>query len=140
SIPPQLDHVPGGCCLTTGGVVRGASLCCPGGQVDDLLVGQVGGLDPPRDAVLGPQPAHAPCLRVDLGGRVPLVGPAVAEDRVRAGLGGAAERPPVAEQIPQAGGDDVRAGPLGGLDRNDPGSAASGDDVPVQRVELLLLG
>src|SRR5690348_1010672 len=121
-------------------VVGGAGLGGPVGQVDDLLVGQVGGLDPPRDAVLGAQPADAAGLRVDLGGRVALVGPAMTEDGVAAGFGGAAEGPPVAEQVAQAGGDDVGRWPLGRLHGDNARCPAAGDDVAVAGVELLLLG
>src|SRR5262249_1372776 len=95
---------------------------------------------PAGDAVFGAQPADAAGLGVDLGGRVAHAGPAVAQDGVRGRLGGAAEGPPVAEQVPQAGGDDVGRGPLGGLDGDDARGAAAGDDVPVGGVEFLLLG
>ena len=88
------------------GVVQGGGLL---GQGDDLLVGEVGGLDPAGDAVFGAQPGHAACLGVDLFGGVALDGPPWPEDGVGAGFGGAAERPPVAEQVPQRGGDDVGA-------------------------------
>jgi hypothetical protein len=82
----------------------GASLSSPVGEVDNVVVGEVSGLDAAGDAVFGAEPADAAGLRVDLFGGVALVGPAVAEDGVRGRLGGAAEGPPVAEQIPQAGG------------------------------------
>src|SRR5215472_13016431 len=121
-------------------MVDGLGLGGPSSQVDDLVVGEVGGLDPAGDAVFGAQPADAAGLGVDLGGRVAHAGPAVAEDGVGAGFGGAAERPPVAEQVAQAGGDDVGRWPLGGLDGDDARGAASGDDVAVGGVELLLLG
>lgn len=70
----------------------------------------------------------------------PAFGPAVPQDRVGRRLGAAPECPSVPEQVPQAGGDDVGAWPLGGLDRDDARCPASGDDVAVGRVELLLLG
>src|SRR5262249_49448912 len=130
------DHLP--VRLVSG--VGGAGLGGPPGQVDDLLVGEVGGFDPAGDAVLGAQPADTAGLGVDLGGRVAHAGPAVAEDGVAAGFGGAAEGPPVAEQVGQAGGDDVGRGPLGGLDGDDARGAAAGDDVAVGGVEFLLLG
>ena len=79
----------------------GASLGGPGGQVDDVLIGEVGGLDPAGDAVFGAQPADAAGLGVDLGGRVALAGPAVPEDGVGGGFRTAAKRLPVAEQVPQ---------------------------------------
>jgi len=49
-------------------VVGGAGLGGPGGEVDDLLIGEVGGFDPAGDAVLSSEPGHAAGLRVDLGG------------------------------------------------------------------------
>src|SRR5262249_35237761 len=121
------------------GVVGGAGLGGPVGQVDDLLVGEVGGFDPAGDAVFGPEPADAAGLRVDLGRGVALVGPAVTEDGVTAGFGGAAEGPPVAEQVAQAGGDYVSRWPLSRLDRDDPWCPAARGDVAVAGVELLLL-
>ena len=87
-----------------GGLPWCGRLAAHGGEVDDLLVGEVGGLDPAGDAVFGAQPGHAAGLGVDLGGGVALVGPAVPEDGVGAGFGGAAEGPPVAEQVPQVVG------------------------------------
>src|SRR5262245_23041160 len=69
-----------------------------GGEVDDLFVGEVGGLDAAGDAVFGAQPRDPACLGVDLGGGVALVGPAVAEDGVAACFGGAAACPRVHEQ------------------------------------------
>jgi hypothetical protein len=96
--------------------------CCPG---------------PGRGRAL-PAVRHAR-LGVDLGSRVALVGSAVPQDRVRVGFTAAPEGPPVAEQVPQGCGDDVRAGPLGGLHRDDPWCPAAGHDVAVAGVELLLL-
>ena len=75
-----------------------------------------------------------------LGGGVALAGPAVAEDGVGGAVGGAAEGPPVAEQVAQAGVDDLVGGPLGGQDDDDPGGAAAGDQVAGQRGEFGLLG
>ena len=81
----------------------------------------------------------APGERVDLGGGVALVGPAVAQHRVGAGVGGAAERPPVAEQVPHGRVDDLMGGPLGSQDDDHPGGAAAGDQVAGERGELRLL-
>ena len=53
-----------------------------GGQVFDVVVGEVGGLDPARDAGLGQQPADPSGQRVDVGGGVSLGGPALAEHGV----------------------------------------------------------
>src|SRR5215470_352204 len=73
-----------------------------GGQVGDVGVGEVGGLNAAGDAGFGQQPADAPGEGIDLGGGVALVGPALAEYGVAAAIGGAPECPPVGEQVPQA--------------------------------------
>ena len=126
-----------------GGVagVRGAA--GPGGVVgqgDDVLVGQVGGFDLLGDAAFGDQIGHAGVDRADGGGVEAGFGPAVAEDDVAAAGGGAAEGGPVAEQVPDAFGDDVHRGPLGGGDDGHGGGAAAGDQVPEQGHEFALLG
>ena len=64
---------------------------------------EVGGLDPARQPVLSQQPRRPRAPRVDQRGVVAVGGPAVAEHDVRDVAGGAAERAPVAEQVPQRG-------------------------------------
>src|SRR6266542_6955986 len=107
--------------------------------MSDVVVGEVSGLDPLRDAGLGQQPADAAGERVDVGGGVAFVGPAVAEHHIRAGICGAAECPPVAEQVPHGRVDDLVGGPLGGQDDDDACGAASGDQVAAQGGEFGLL-
>ena len=58
---------------------------------------------------------------------------------LRAAGGGAAESGPVAEQVAQAFGDDVHAGPLGGGDDGHGGGPAAGDQVAEQGDEFSLL-
>ena len=112
------------------------------GQGDDVGVGEVGGFDLLGDAAFGDQVRHPGVDRADRGGVEAGFGPAVAEDDVAAAGAGAAERGPVAEQVPDAFGDDVHAGPLGGGDDRHGGGPAAGDQIPEQRHEfaLLLLG
>ena len=107
-----------------------------------MVVGEVGGLDAAGNAGLGQQPADAAGHRVDVGGGVTVVGPALAEYDVGGGVGGAAEGPPVAEQVPHGRVDDLVGGPLGGQDEDDPGGPAAGYQVAGERGELLafLLG
>jgi hypothetical protein len=97
TLSQQLDHVARSARMGIRRIAGGSCLCCPPGEVDDLLIGEVGGLDPPGNAIFCAEPRHNTSLRVDLGGRVALVGPAVPEDGVRASLGGAPEGPPAAE-------------------------------------------
>src|SRR5215831_12537089 len=52
-----------------------AELSGVGGQVLDVGVGEVGGLDPAGDAGLGQQPGHPAGERVDRSGGVALPGP-----------------------------------------------------------------
>src|SRR5271165_2920642 len=111
-----------------------------GGEVGDVLIGEVGGFDPPGDAGLGQQPADAPGQGVDAGGGVALACPAVPEDHIGAGIGGAPERPPVAEQVPHGRVDDLIRGPLGGQDEDHPGGAAAGDQVAGEQPEGLPVG
>ena len=72
-----------------------------------------------------------------LGGGVAVVGPALAEHHVGAGVGGAAERPPVAEQVPHGRVDDLMGGPLGGQDDDHACRAAAGYQVAGEGGELL---
>src|SRR5450755_3671531 len=109
------------------------------GQGDDLVIGQVGGLDLAGDAAFGDQVGHAGVGVVDVGGVEAGFGPAVAEDDVAAAGGGAAECGPVAEQVPDGLGDDVHRWALGGGDDGHGGGAAAGYQVPEQGHELALL-
>ena len=102
----QLDYI-GVAVVAIAAGMDCAGLSGPGGEVDDVVVGQVGGLDAAGDAVFGAQPGDPARLGVDFLGGVALGRPAVPQDGVRGSLGGAAERPPVAEQVAQRGGDDV---------------------------------
>ena len=77
--------------------------------------------------------------RVDVGGGVAFGCPALAEHDVGGGVGGAAERPPVGEQVPHGRVDDLMGGPLGGQDDDDPGGAAAGYQVAGQAREVLPL-
>src|SRR5215472_11151750 len=86
--------------LAGGGLADGAERGGVFGEGDDVVVGEVGGLDPAGDAVFGPQPGHPAGLGVDVFGGVTLGRPPVSEDGVGGGFGGAAERPPVPEQVP----------------------------------------
>src|SRR6266851_821253 len=122
------------------GVVLPAELGGVGGQVLDVVVGEVGGLDAAGGAGLGQEPGHAACEGVDGGGGVALSGPAVAQDGVGGGVGGAAEGPPVAEQVAQGGVDDLVGRPLSGQDDDDACGAAACDQVAGERGELGLLG
>src|SRR5581483_4307949 len=74
--------------------------------------------------------AGAPGAGVDVGGRAAFGGPAGSEDGVGCLSGGAAECPTEAEEVPDAGGDDVGRGFLGGGEDDDPGGAAAGDEIP----------
>src|SRR6185437_1071229 len=87
-------------------------------------------------AGFGQQPADAAGEGVDLGGGVAFAGPALAEDGVGGGVGGAPECPPVGEQVPHGRVDDLVGGALGGEDDDDPGGAAPGDQVAGERGEL----
>src|SRR5215468_2454444 len=119
---------------------RGAAQGCgTGGQGDDVVVGQVGDLDEAGGAAFGDQVGQSGVLGGQAGGAVALAGPAVAEDDVAAAGGGAAEGGAVAEQVAQALGDDVHAGPLGGGDDRHGGRAAAGDQVAQQGDEFFLL-
>src|SRR4029077_12494109 len=93
-----------------------------------------------RDAGLGQQPADPACEGVDVGGGVAFGGPALAEHDVGGGVGGAPERPPVGEQVPHRGVDDLVGGPLGGQHDDDACRAAAGYQVTGQARELLALG
>src|SRR6185437_10903516 len=108
------------------------------GQGPDVGVGQVGGLDPLGDAAFGDQQRFAGVDRADVGGGESGAGPAVAEDDVGGAGGGAAARGAVAEQVPQALGNDVDRGPLGGGDDGHGGGAAAGHQVAEQGHELAL--
>src|SRR6266567_4714627 len=117
----------------------------PGGVVSqgpDVGVGQVGGLDPLRDAAFGDQQRFAGVDRADVGGREPGAGPAVAQDDVGGAGGGAAAGGAVAEQVAQALGDDVDRGPLGGGDDGHGGGAAARHEIAEQgdKQALLLFG
>src|SRR5271166_1569324 len=107
----------------------------PGG-----MVGQVGDLEALGNAAFGDQEAFTGVGGRNVGGGESGVGPAVAEDDVAAAGGGAAERGAVAEQVAQALGDDVHAGPLGGGDDRHGGGAAAGYQVAEQGDEFFLLG
>src|SRR5712691_2434489 len=110
------------CCRGRSGRAGGSCGVLPakvggvGGEVLDVVVGKVGGLDAAGDAGLGQQPADPACHRVDVGGGVAVVGPALAEHDIGGGVGGAAEGPPVAEQVPHGRVDDLVRRPLGGQD------------------------
>jgi len=67
--------------LGIGGVLP-AELGGVGGQVLDVCVGEVGGLDAAGDAGFGEQPGHAACKRVDGRGGVACCCPAVPEHGV----------------------------------------------------------
>src|SRR6266496_2449769 len=112
------------------------------GQGPDVGVGQVGGLDPLRDAAFGDQQRFAGVDRADVGGGESGAGPAVAQDDVGGAGGGAAAGGAVAEQVAQALGDDVDGGPLGGGDDGHGDVAAAGDQIAEQGDEqpLFLLG
>src|SRR2546429_2074040 len=110
------------------------------GQGDDVGVGQVGDLDPLGQAAFGDELAFAGVGRGDVGGGESGGGQVVAEDDVAAAGGGAAEGGAVAEQVTQALGDDVHAGPLGGGDDRHGGGAAAGYQGAEQRDEFFLLG
>src|SRR4029077_4433862 len=104
----------GGCRACGGGGGEPVGAAGPGGVVGqgpDVDIGQVGGLDPLRDAAFGDQQGFAGVDRADVGGGGPGAGPAVAQDDVAAAGGGAAACGAVAEQVPQALGDDVDRGP-----------------------------
>ena len=77
---------------------------------------------------------------VDGGGGVVLGGPALAKHHIGGGVGGAAEREPVGEQVPHGRVDDLVRGPLGGQDEDHPGSPAAGDQVAGQGGELFAFG
>src|ERR1700759_1758716 len=122
---------------------EGAGAAGPGGVVgqgDDVGVGQVGDLDPFGEAAFGDELAFAGVGRGDVGGGESGGGQVVAEDDVAAAGGGAAEGGAVAEQVAQALGDDVHAGPLGGGDDGHGGGAAAGYQVAEQGDEFFLLG
>src|SRR6266536_2384662 len=126
----------------SGGGGHGGGPTDPGGVVGDRLnlgVGEVGDLDAAGDAALGEQQGFALVFGFNVVGVVALLGPALAEDDVGAVRGGAAERAPVAEDVPQRGGDDVEGRPLGGGDDDDPGGPAPSDEVAQQGGEFLLL-
>ena len=100
------------------------------------------GADLDRHRPFGQQPAHAPDRRVEGRGRVALLGPALAEDRV-GGLGRrAAQRHAEDEEVPHEGRDDVVGGLLGGGDDDHPGRPAPRDQVAQRLGELgpLVLG
>src|SRR5690242_12201019 len=122
---------------------EGSGAAGPGGVVgqgDDVGVGQVGGFDPFGDAAFGDEEAFAGVDGADVGGGVSGGGQVVAEDDVAAAGGGAAEGGAVAEQVAQALGDDVHAGPLGGGDDGHGGGAAACYQVAEQGDEFFLLG
>src|SRR6266516_4375614 len=79
-----------------------------GDDAADVFIGEVGAFEPARDAAFGEQPADPAGFGGDVGGVVALLGPAGAQDDVRASVGGAAERASVRADIPQAGRHDVR--------------------------------
>jgi hypothetical protein len=111
-----------------------------GGQVGDVGVGEIGGLDPPGCTGFGEQPADATGEGVDFRSGITFPRPAVPQHRVGAGVSGAAEGEPVGEQIPHGRVDDLVGGALGGEDDDDPGGAATGDQVAGEGGELLSLG
>src|SRR5690349_15176951 len=122
---------------------RGGPVAEPGrvgGEVLDGVVIEVGGLDPAGDAGLGQQPADPACEGVDVGGGVAFGGPALAEHDVGGGVGGAAERPPVGEQVPHGRVYDLVGGPLGGQGEDDACGAAAGYQVAGQAGEGFPLG
>src|SRR5207248_3197252 len=122
---------------------EGPGAAGPGGVVGqgfDVVVGQVGDLDPLGDAAFGDELAFAGIGGEDVGGGESGGGQVVAQDDVGGAGGGAAERGAVAEQVAQALGDDVHAGPLGGGDDGHGGGAAACYQVPEQGDELVLLG
>jgi hypothetical protein len=79
----------------------------------DVVVGEVGGLDAAGGSGFGQKPGDAAGEGVDAGGGVSLASPAVPEDGVGGGVGGAPEGPPVAEQVAEAGVDDLMRWSLG---------------------------
>src|SRR5262249_32826975 len=105
---------------------------------DDVGIRQVRGLDQHRDTTLGDQVAGALVGGVQAVGGVATLRPAVAEHDVRGGVGGAAAGEAPREQVPQAGGEDVRRRALGGGHHRDTDRAAPGGQVAQQRGELLL--
>src|SRR6185437_9011842 len=108
------------------------------GQGPDVVIGQVGGLDPLGDAAFGDEQGFAGVDGADVGGGEPGAGPAVAQDDVGGAGGGAAAGGAVAEQVAQALGDDVDRWPLGGGDDGHGGGAAAGYQVAEQGEELAL--
>jgi hypothetical protein len=121
---------------------QGARVCRLRGEVNDLVVGEVGGLDPAWLAVLGAQQRHAACLGVDqrLVGSIPASRcPALTQDAVRGRAGGAAEGPAVAKQVTQRRVDDLMRRPLGGQYRDDADVAASCGNIAGGVLELAAL-
>src|SRR5690606_30167185 len=99
-----------------------------------------GDLDAAGDAVFGGEPDDALVGGVNGGGRVAFGGPSVPEDDVGGDVGGAPAGQAPGEDLPQARGDDVGGGALGGADDDDADRPAPGHDVAQQGGEGFPLG
>jgi hypothetical protein len=76
-------------------------VCCAADDLVDVVVVEERRFEAAGESAFGAEESDAEGFGFDVHGGVTLGGPAGAEDDVAAGVGGAAEREPVAEQVPQ---------------------------------------